>query len=132
MNDRCAGVFASEVSSFNPQYSVVYEDDGAVAYAYQLRDKKIISEVWHYNHGVAPVERPWVRHLQKPPFANPREFVEPEHFPPVLTPDELSFHWSYTDDGSTPAAVEVWIRNRLHARIAPGSKPGWSRLAAND
>jgi hypothetical protein len=127
--DPAPGVFKSEVSH-DPRYAVVFEDDGAVAYAYLLRDRKIVADVWLYSRGEASRKRPWTDPALKPPFANPLEFVAPDSFAPVVTPHEVSFAWSFADDADV--VVEVSIRGCRHARIGLRSKPGWCRLATKD
>jgi hypothetical protein len=123
-------VFASARST-DQRYSVVFEDDGTVAYGYILLDEHIVGDVWLYNHGDSPRERHWDIGVRRPPFANPAEFLTTERFIPVSKSDEVSFVWLYEQSG-IPTAVEIWIRNVRHARLSPGSKPGCCRLATND
>jgi hypothetical protein len=118
-------------ASENSRYTAVFEDDGKVAYGYMLLDDKIISDVWLYNSGSTPSRRPWLDGPDGMPFANPIDFVRPSDFAAVLTSDEISFVWSYGTDG-VPVAVEFWIRGRRHARVTPGSMPGWCVLAVKD
>src|SRR5690242_2309619 len=129
-DDNDGGVFESSTSQ-DLRYSAVFEDDGAVAYGYLLLDGKIISDVWLYNSGNTPSRRPWLDGPDGLPFANPIEFIRPGDFAAVSSSDEISFAWSYGSDGA-PVAVEFWIRGRCHARVTPGSKPGWCVLAVKD
>jgi hypothetical protein len=129
-NDQTTGIFTSAASS-DPRYSAVFEDNGSVAYGYMLLDKRIIGDVWLYNRGDAPSRRPWIDRTRKPPFANPAEFVAPGSFVPVSVSEDVSFRWLFGED-DRPLAAEIWIRGELHARVAPGAKPGWCRLAAKN
>ena len=123
-------VFTSAVAS-DTRYSAVFEDNGTVAYAYLLVDNKIAGDVWLYNDGDPPDSHPWADRSSRPPFANPKEFVRTDRFQVVQTSDEVRFNWEYAGDGAV-IGVQVWIREQLHARITPGSKPGWCRLAGKD
>jgi hypothetical protein len=105
------GVFETSVSD-DPRYEAVFEDDGEVAFGYMLRDRDIIADVWLYN--VVPVPGATVARFRR-----------------VSSLDEISFNRSYSANG-TVEAVEFWIRGRRHARVTPGSKPGWCVLATAD
>ena len=128
------GVFEISVSD-DPRYEAEFLDDGEVAYGYMLCDGKIIADVWLYNVGDAPdvLRKSPVDSdgYPKMPFANLRDYVRPGSFERVASNDEISFNWSYSTDG-TVEAVEFWIRGRRHARVTPGSKPGWCVLATRD
>jgi len=108
-------------------YSAVFEDDGRVAYAYLCHGRTIVGDVWLYNHNAAPVEPEW-EDPSKMPFANPQEFTSADFFEPVREPSEVRFEW-IEDDSLT---LLIFIRGDLFARLVPGSKPGWSKLASND
>lgn len=108
-------------------YSAVFEDDGRVAYAYLCRDRAIIGDVWLYNHGAAPVEPEW-DDPAKMPFANTKEFTSSDFFEPVKEPSEVRFEWIAEDS----LTLLIFIRGDLFAKLVPGSKPGWSKLAGND
>jgi hypothetical protein len=110
-------------------YSVVFEDNGKVAYGYLLRDGRIVGDVWLYNRLPAPKERPWSDRSLRPPFLNPEEFVDAEDFTPVSTGDEVTFIWSEAEGSPV---VDILIHSAPHARIKLGAKPGWCRLASKD
>lgn len=128
-DDESAVVAAS--TSDDPRYSAVFEDDGEVAYGYMMIDERIVSDVWLYNNGETPIASPWRDGPDGMPFRNPREFVATASFAPVKDADEIAFNWIYGGD-RTPAAVEFWIRGKLHARVSRDSKPGWCVLAIKD
>ncbi|WP_170326038.1 hypothetical protein [Ruegeria arenilitoris] len=110
------------------QQSLILDDDGKTGYAYLLDEGgKVTADCWLYNRKAAPVENEW-KFSKNMPFANSAEYVKPEFtggFNPPKNDGELSVGW--TDQGA-----ELFIRDRLFARLVVGSKPGWSRLAAKD
>jgi len=107
-------------------HAAVFEDDGKVAYAYLLEEGRIVADVWLYNRAAAPETPEW-RDPTAAPFANPRGFASDEHFAPVADESEVEFSWSDGPDEQT--VLRVIIRGEYHARLVPGSKPGWCRLA---
>src|SRR5215216_2635703 len=74
--------------------------------------------------------RPEWRDRSKAPFLNPRGFTSDEPFPPAADESEVEFSWSRNDQGQT--ALQVFIRGECHAMLAPGSKPGWCKLATKN
>ena len=110
-------------------YSAVFEDDGKVAYAYLLRDNKIVADVWLYNRVAAPEQPEW-RDRSMAPFANPQGFAASDPFPPVTDASEVAFEWSQGRAGET--VLRIFIRGAYHAALVPGSKPGWCKLALRD
>ncbi len=108
-------------------YSAVFEDDGKVAYAYLLKGADIVADVWLYNHGEPPDEPEW-EDPSRMPFANPEGFANPEPFKPVIDASEVGFKWV---EGNPPT-LKIFIRGESFAKLIPGSKPGWSKLAIRD
>ncbi len=123
----CEGKFISEESG----YSVAFEDDGRVAYAYLLDPiGEIVSEVWLYNRGAAPAEPEWHRR-ELAPFANPSGYCVPhDEFRPVHDIADVGVEWGTADDGTVKA--DIYIRNELFAIVSEGVEPGWSRFALKD
>jgi hypothetical protein len=116
-----------------PSYAVVVQDDGArVAYAYLLRNGKIVADVWLYNRGPLQDAPEWklpeARSLL--PFKNPAGFARAEAFTPVCSEQELTVTWSRDEEGRVGA--DISIRGQPHARLREGSTPGWCVLAARD
>lgn len=111
----------------NSNYSAIFEDDGKVAYAYLRNGAEIVGDVWLYNHGEAPAEPEW-EDPSRMPFANPKEFTNPDLFEPVRDASEVSFEWVKEHQ----LELLILIRGDLYARLIPGSKPGWSKLAIKD
>jgi hypothetical protein len=102
--------------------AVVLEDDGKVAYAYLLEDEAVVSDVWLYNVAEAPALVDW-NDPDGPPFLNPREFCRDEQIPRLGQSSAVRCTW-------LDRSVEIVIDGVLVARLQPGTKPGWSRLAA--
>ncbi|MEO0912171.1 MAG: hypothetical protein AAFY59_04175 [Pseudomonadota bacterium] len=109
-------------------FSVVFEDDGRVAYAYLLDgNDRIVGDVWLYNRCVAPLEPEWIS-PDGMPFANPVGYArEDAGFLPVEEIGDVSVSWS-----AAPVAAVVHLRGARFARLMEGSKPGWCVLALKD
>jgi hypothetical protein len=107
------------------------EDDGSVAYAYLVdEDDNIVSDVWLYNCGSPPETPEWqlpdARSLM--PFRNSKAYVKDIAFQPISDEDVVSCR--FIRDGDRLQSVEIFLRGELHARLAPGRKPGECVLAA--
>ena len=101
--------------------AVVLEDDGRVAYAYLLDGEDVVSDAWLYNVADAPKTVDWDDQSQIP-FLNPESFCDTEPAPRLTHKSSVECIWF--EEG-----VEVVIDGVLMARLEPGAKPGWSRLA---
>ena len=118
---------------FNEQtgYSVVIEIDKKVAYAYLIdKSENIIGDIWLYNCGNAPEKVEWDNPLNMP-FANAAQFIrEDKSFQPISDISEVSVSW-FVKAGALSKA-HIYVRGKLFAILCPGSKPGWSVMAAVD
>jgi hypothetical protein len=103
--------------------AVVLEDDGRVAYAYLLVAKKIVTEVWLYNVAESPAVPEW-RDRSKLPFLNPKAYCRSDKTLPRIG-DCVSVRCVWHAD-----RVELVLDDVLAARLAEGTKPGWSLLAS--
>lgn len=123
----CEGKFTSSETG----YSLVFEDDGRVAYAYLLDPiGEIVSDVWLYNRGGTPAEPEWQR-PELAPYANPAGYcVAHDDFRPVDDIKEVDVEWGSADDGTVKA--DVYLRDELFAIVAEGVEPGWCRFALKD
>jgi hypothetical protein len=110
-------------------YRVVVEDDERVAYAYLLREGRIVTHVWLYNHGPTPVEPEW-RDRSKMPFMNPKGYAVGGIVRPIASDDEVHVEWNERD--AVIDDVSVYIRGEPIAKLSPGAKPGWCIYAAKD
>ena len=115
--------------------SVVLEDDDRVAYAY-LVDRvlsegdgapPIIGDVWLYNVHPAPPDLGPANRGEPPLNASP--YIRDVHNVRLQDATEIAVRWFVMDERRH---AEVVVDGVLNARLCPGSKPGWSRLAAAD
>ncbi|MDI1432822.1 hypothetical protein [Polyangium sorediatum] len=102
--------------------AVVLDDDNRVAYAYLLEDEEVVGDVWLYNVMEAPDTVNW-EDSSPMPFLNPRDYCKSEKVRRLTPQSAVQCAWF-------DAGVEVSIDGIRWARIERGSKPGWSRLAA--
>jgi hypothetical protein len=121
--------FDCTFSSDNGDCDVWIEDDGRVGYAYILDAQgKICGDVWLYNRAPAPPD--FEQSDQEAGPRNPAPYVNADvHFALPSSADDFSVDWM--QQGST-AFARVFIRDRLAALLAKGTRPGWSALAKRD
>lgn len=102
--------------------SVVIEEDSRVAYAYLLDAGTIVSDVWLYNIGDAPTQVDWQDRAQMP-FPNPSRFCRDVPYSRLSSQSDVKcvMHSSQ---------VDVIVDGELFARLKPGARPGWSKLAS--
>jgi hypothetical protein len=110
-------------------WRVIVEDDDAVAYAYLLDGDAIVSDVWLYNHGPAPLERPWQNGAEMP-FRNPAEFTSGDGVDKPVEQSAVGVRWMAVDGSGIRA--EVRLRERPIAWLEPGARPGWSVRVTKD
>ena len=112
-------------------FSVIFEDDGRVAYAYLLdADNTILADVWLYNRCESPSSPEW-GDPARAPFANPSEYVRSDlNVAAVDDISDVTVTWHH-DETATPTAA-VHIRGDRFAVLRPGDRPGASLLAAKD
>jgi hypothetical protein len=103
-------------------YSVIVEDNGRVAYAYLIDGAAaIVSDVWLYNHGIAPTSVDW-SDVEELPFRNPSEFASATIFQPLRDASEFSVEWKRHLDQTFEASIS--IRGKLFAVLHQGVAPG--------
>jgi len=110
-------------------FSIVFDDDGRVAYGYLLKDDHIVSDVWLYNHN-EPSEKPEWQDSNLMPFVNPRGYASPSILLPANSEEEVSIQWNY-EKGMLTEAI-ILLRGRIIGKLRPGIKPGWSLMALKD
>ncbi len=109
----------------------VVEDDGRVAYAYLVRENRMIGDVWLYNQAESPIEPEW-RDRIKMPFLNPVSYVNLEAMaPPLKSRDDLAVAWEVGKEGIV-TQVSVYLHGRLYGILEPMAKPGWCVAALKD
>ena len=111
-------------------YTVVFEDDGRVAYAYLCNSSQaIIADVWLYKRCQTPVEPEW-EDRTKLPFVNPVEFANSAGpILPVDSTNDVSVRWEQLQAGSK---AFIYIRDIFAGLLIDGAKPGWSVMAVKD
>ena len=122
-----AALMTSEFSGPN-NYSIVFEDNGIVAYSYLLRVGEIVSDVWLYNRTAAPLERPWKAGVH-PPYLNPVEYCRENTARLPDTIDDVKIEWQQQGPNTTALVKIVGI---LFATLSSSEKPGRALLAAKD
>ncbi len=111
----------------NPDYSIVIDDDGVVAYAYLLFGNTCIGDVWLYNQAEPPAVAEWDK--TQMPFLNPKEFITDDYTPPITNENEVDVIW--VDEGDL-MKVNIFIRGEHVATALEGAKPGWSIFVKKD
>lgn len=119
-------IYNQIICETNPDYSIIVEDDGKVAYAYLLKGSDIIGDLWLYNQAPTPSITAWER--KDLPFLNPDEYVK-ETISPIKAKSELEINWSFKITGELEYVL-IYVRGRLIAKLTLGSKPGWSTCVA--
>jgi len=121
----------AELTDSTTGYSVFFEDNGRVGYAY-LRDPAgtFVGDVWLYNRCETPEDPEW-RDREKLPFANPAGFAR-DHgdFAPVNDASEVTVTWVPPTANKVRACV--FVRGELFGVLEDGAKPGWARPARKD
>lgn len=107
-------------------YAVVLEDDGRVAYAYLLKDERVVSDVWLYNVELDPEETDW-EDRDAMPFLNPREYCRRPRTTYRLD-DDADIRCEFVKVNRRREA-NVYVRGVHVARLRVGAKPGWSANA---
>ena len=111
--------------------ALVIDDDGRVAYAY-LRgaDGAIVADVWLYNRCPAPAEPEW-NARPAGPMANPQGFVRTD-LQIMLPESEADFAIDWQLQSASDPKVIIYLRDEVWATMAPGTRPGFCRLAKMD
>jgi len=110
-------------------YTLTFDDDGKVAYAYLKKGKAILGDVWVYNHCTTPEQPEW-KDRSKLPFANCKDYMKEEgQVVRAVILDDISVKWEYR--GEQPRAY-VYLFGDLVASVSVGEKPGYARFASRD
>ena len=112
-------------------HSCVLEDNGRVAYAYLIREGKVIGDLWLYNQAETPVEPEW-RDRTKTPFLNPAAFVDATAMAqPLQSGEDSAIEWEIGADGWATSA-KLYLYGQLYGILSPQAKPGWCVAALKD
>lgn len=121
--------FDQFLSPYSDNFLVVIEDDGKVAYAYLLKEKEIIGDVWLYNQQETPEVTSW-KNKEDLPFINPKEFIgNCKMVKPVQSPKEITITWKYESDLKE---AKIYINNELVAILIPEMCPSFSTRVCKD
>jgi hypothetical protein len=112
------------------EWEVIIEDDDRVAYAYLVRDGRIVADVWLYNRMPAPQWPPWSEPQGEMPFLNSALHIAGDGFPRSPLTETLSVLWS--DPSQPEPEITIQVDNHAIAWLAPGTRPGWSALVVLD
>jgi hypothetical protein len=122
--------FSQRLCNFNQSYSLAIEEDGRVAYAYLMYEEDITGEIWLYNQISTPIKVNW-ENVDEMPFLNPEEYIK-INIPPVVNEDEIRLQWVPNNNDNSVKEVDIYIRQKLIAKLSPGSTPGWSTVVIKD
>jgi hypothetical protein len=120
------GSLTKYISNDRPEFAVFIEDDDKVCYAYLWKEKKIVGDIWLYNHATTPSEPEWHK-KENLPFLNPAEFVK-ENLEPFDASSPVVVTWDFGEE----MVANIYLASRLIARLTEGSCPGWSSLVSKD
>lgn len=129
-NNYMNGFYEQFFCEQNNDYSVIIEDDGRVCYAYLMENNNIIGDVWLYNTIETPTSVDWSL-KEDMPFLNPLIYIDPNKtIKPINNSADVSIYWEMTGDELKES--NVYVRNKLVAKLKMGHKPGWSTLVLKD
>ena len=116
-------------ASADGSYTVTFEDNGKVAYAYLKKDGIITSAVWLYNRCATPDIAEW-SDRRNIPFANCEGYMTPEGriLEPIGSQDVL-VDWDY--ENGMPVAY-ICIFEDLCGVLDSQSRVGFARFAAKN
>ncbi len=114
------------VSNDRPEFAVYIEDDDKVCYAYLWKEKKIVGDIWLYNSAPTPSEPEW-HQKENLPFLNAAEFVN-ENLEPFNAWSPVEVTWDFGEE----TVANIFLSERLIAKLTVGSCPGWSSLVTKD
>jgi hypothetical protein len=111
----------------NGEHTLMFEDDGKVAYAYLKEENAtIVGDVWLYNRCPTPPEPEW-SDRSKIPFANSRAYTSEEgRVERDVQARDVLVDWE-NEDGN-PVAY-VYLFEDLCGVVGVGDKPGYARFA---
>ncbi len=120
------GSLTKYVSNDRPEFAVYIEDNDKVCYAYLWKEKKIVGDIWLYNHANTPNEPEWYN-KENLPFLNPAEFVK-ENLKPFNASSPVEVPWDFGEE----TVANIFLASRLIAKLTVGARPGWSSLVTKD
>ena len=111
-------------------YTLTFEDNGRVAYAYLKKNQEIVGDVWLYNRCLAPEIPEWDNNKGNIPYANTKSNITKEgKIEENVGVDDVRINWDEEDDH--PVAY-IYIFENLYGVIGVNDKPGYARFAIKD
>ena len=111
-------------------YTLAFEDNGRVAYAYLKKDQKIVGDVWLYNRCLAPKIPEWDNDKENTPYANIRDNISKEGtVQKRVENDDVLVNWD--EEEGHPVAY-IYIFENLYGVIGVNDKPGYARFAVKN
>ena len=107
--------------------SVVVESNGRVTYAYILRRRDIVGDVWLYNQ-VDPTPMDNWDDPERMPFLNKREFVRTDSLR-CDSVEDLFIRWTSQEDR---LSAVIYVGGELLAKLEEGACPGSCRNASHN
>lgn len=65
------------------------------------------------------------------PFLNPKEYIK-ENIQPIINEDDIELVWMLTANNELVTEVDIYVNRKLHAILAPGANPGWSKVVTKN
>lgn len=110
-------------------YTLTFEDDGKVAYAYLKKENICVGDVWLYNRCQAPTSPEW-NDPNNIPFANPKKYiVENSRMTKNVTMNDVLVSWEEDIQG---LVAYIYIFEDLYGVVGINDKPGYARFASKD
>ncbi len=112
----------------NSDYSLIIENNGSVVYAYLLKGKNIISELWLYNIGMARYKTWDNIEDDDMPLQNLDKYIRKKYttFPSI---EDITIQWLTKKNY---LAVYVYINDDLIGYLDNDNKIGYSVLVNQD
>ena len=112
--------------SYCGNYSLTFEDNGKVSYAYLKKGNEIQGDVWLYNRCMAPDVSEW-SDKKNIPFANCSGFISVKGtITTPVCPSDVLVDWESDENG--PVAY-IYLFEELIGVVGVHDKPGYSRYA---
>ena len=130
------GLFWQQTSPDGEWAVHIAETDNKVCYAYLYHHRSaavgarpIAADVWLYNLTPAPQVAEWTLPdaRDRLPFLNAAEFVVGDGTLSSVQADQFEVKWS--EDVGGVVVADIYLQREHLARLRPGSRPGWSKLA---
>ncbi len=110
-------------------YTLTFEDNGKVAYAYLKENNSIIGDVWLYNRCSTPDNPEW-NDRDNMPFANSKDYMsEKGKIDRAVGVDDVLVDWE--DEQGRPVAY-IYLFEDLYGVVGVNDKPGYARFASKD